>query len=184
MTIEPSLIISSLALCVSFLGLSLSLLSYRKTHAGELTVHARASATDRALSISIANSGSRPLTVTNIWLGYGSSPEHMQLIADMCSPEIKRNMLSVSQLHELPPLSFDLLQGFVIEKKIRQGYNRRLWIRVRSATGPVADAVVYLDKDLGPNDASAPAWPFITCDLLLGFPRQPERISDDRLLSK
>ena len=116
------------------------------------------------------------MTLDGVVVGYGIGPASMQTMADLLEGQSEDVMLAVGQ-RVTWNMKLSRLRECAASRRVAQDYGCRLWARVKAAAGPTSDIEVYFDQELGPKDASSVAWAYITSDLVLGFPRQPELVS-------
>jgi hypothetical protein len=180
-TSEIALIVSTAAFVVAAVNVSISYAAFRRSHIGRLLVTSHHQLSTEELYFSIVNTGSRPLMLEGLRLGYGHAPDFMVAFVDLLKL-FGTASLTVGEKRDLH-LPVSDLRSCAQSAQVRQGRYRRLWVRAKIAGGAVVDHLVYVDLNLIASDVPPSAAQFIATDVLMGFtPLAPEliRVNQDR----
>lgn len=170
---EPALLISLVALVVSAINFFFSAAAFRRTHYGLLTIETNHSASADQVTVTITNTGSRPLSISELVLGYGTAPMFLAPVLDLLG-RIDKRLLAIGESCPIKVPSKDI-RSAVVAGGLKQGRYRRAWIRAKVAGGPYVDDLVMADESILPPKTLKSAAMYIATDLMFGFePMEPE----------
>lgn len=129
-----------------------------------------ADATPTALSIEVVNAGRQPVTVTGVELWYSDDWLIRQLVWSK-TEQFRLDPSDRFPIHEARAV----IRAEVVARSIKQVYDCRLKVRVKTATRAEIANSVLIDSALVPSEYSAGSHSRVGSDVFLGFDPIEER---------
>ncbi len=167
METKIELIISGISLLFSGMAFYYAYSAYRRTHFGLLSIEATHSHPNESIIVSIINTGSRPITVSELKLGYGHNPNAMDTILNL-DEELDKSLLRVGEQRS-HKIAVNDIQTAAKSLTVTQGRYRRLWVKAKIAGGNYVNEMVCLDLSVLKDGVLESAIHFIATDMVMGF---------------
>jgi hypothetical protein len=148
------------------------ILEFRYTILRKLRIRAEAKPPFESLDIVISNEGRRPVTIDDVFILYGPEPQFSQLVD---SWEEKSSV----KLEESDAWRVSILRDELVGKaksNVKQDYNHRLWVGVRTVSGRTLHRVVDIHPSIISGRYPREAEHFLASDSFLRFPRMKSKV--------